>query len=342
MPALIPYTTDQAAAALGWRANFDRKQAAMASEYGFDQYGQGDGITGNASTVPVDAWRRIDARGQAIQRAVLAVFSRLAAASTTHVDPGDIVSYYAKVSNSGEATISMDGRSSARADVATIQLDGTPVPLIESPVRMGWRAMEVNRKGSVKIDQVSIDNAQRVVAEALEAMALNGSAIQVSGAKVYGLRTLPQRYTTTHGVALASATGAQWMTAVGGAVKNMVTQQNAYGQCVVFLNYADWIYAGQTEFAAGYPKTILQRLLEIPNVSEIVPVPTLPASEIIALSGVDTGEWGTVLSAMPLTVQPLVRQNQQDDYVWNVIAMQVPQFRADANGKSRIVHLTQT
>lgn len=342
MSDILLHTDAQAAVVNTWRARFDASQAAMGERFAFDEAGYGDGLTGNAATLPLDAWRRIDTRSVAIQRAVLVLFNRLQAASNTPIGIGDIVSYFPKISDSGEVNVSMDGRSKARADVATVQYEGTPVPLFDSTVRMGWRAMEVMRKGGVALDSESIANSQRRVAEKLESVALNGEpGAVIGGNKVYGLRTLPQRYTTTTGVALNGATGAQWLTVIGNVVKFQVANNIAYGNVTVFVNWNDWIYATQSEFAANYPKTIAQRVREIEQIAEIVPVPGLAPGEVIGIADLASGEWGTILSAMPMTTRALARANPEDDYQWNIIAAAVPQFRSDANGKSKIVHLTQ-
>ena len=44
---------------------------------------------------------------------------------------------------------------------------------------------------------------------------------------------------------------------------------------------------------------------------------------------------------MPLVTRPKARSNPEDDYVFGVLAMAAPQFRADYEGRSQIAHLTQ-
>jgi len=327
---MLRFTPEQELAVNQARDSFNQTQAAMAVS----------DFVGNAIAVPVDAWRRIDSRGAMIQRDVLNVFNRLAAADTTPVGVGDLVSYYGQVSDSNEVNVSMDGRSSGKADQANVKYVGTPVPVLTSEARFGWRQMEVLRKSPNSLDTATIGNAQRKVAEKLEDIALNGlSSFVVGGQQIYGLRTLPQRNTATHGLTLASATGAQWLTAFQ-SMLNQLIGDNAYGKATVFLNYGDWLYASINEFNAGYPKTILQRLQEIQQIAEIVPASKVPANEIIGVAGLASGEWGTVLSAMPLVTRPKARNNAEDDYAFGVIAMAAPQLKADYDGRSQIAHIT--
>lgn len=329
---MLLFTNAQEQAINNARRAFNRSQTALAA---------GDLLVGNAMPIPIDAWRRIDSRATRIQRDVLAVFNRLAAANTTPVSMGDLVSYFPKISDSGSVHVSMDGRSEGSADQANVAYEGTPVPVIDSFVRMGWRQMEVVRKGQTQLDVESIANAQRQVAEKLEDMVLNGlSSIVVGGSTIYGLRNHPQRNADTHGFDLNStATGANWLAAFAVLV-NACVGDNAFGRITVFVNYSDWVYASINEFVAGYPKTILQRLREIEQIADIVPASKVPADNLIGIAGLETGDWGSILSAMPMVTRPKARHNTEDDYVFGVMAAAAPQFRQDFAGRMPIAHLT--
>ena len=201
--------------------------------------------------------------------------------------------------------------------------------------------METIRKSGGGLDIDTIANHQRKVAEKLEDVVLNGMPnIVVGGNTIYGLRTFPQRSTDTTGLTLKSSTGAQWLAAMEKLI-NALIGDNAFGRVTVFLNYGDYVYASINEFTAGYPKTILQRLQEIGQIAEIVPAAKVPANEVIGIAGLATGEWGSILQAMPLVTRPKARSNPEDDYVFGVLAMAAPQFRADYEGRSQIAHLTQ-
>lgn len=333
---MLRLTDQQQLAVNAARRAFNEHQTAMASRLAVN----GSSLEGNASPVPIDAWRRIDSRAIVIQRDVLAVFNRLAAANSTPVGMGDLVSYYPQISDSGEVTVTMDGRQAGRSDQANVKYDGTPVPIIASEARFGWRQMEVVRKGGGALDTVTIENHQRRVAEKLEDMVLNGeSSVVVNGATVYGLRNHPQRNTGNHTFTLNAATGANWLTAFSGLI-NLCIGDNAFGKITVFVNYGDWVYASINEFTAGYPKTILQRLREIEQIADIVPASKVPASNLIGVAGLETGGWGSILNGMPMVTRPKARANSEDDYVFSVMAAAVPQFRQDFNGQMPIAHTT--
>lgn len=336
----LRFTPEQEAANNGARFAFNQRQGVLAVNAAYAD-GFGDSMTGNSAQVPLDAWRRIDQRAVQIQRDTLVMFNRLSAASATPVSMGDLVSYFPKVSDSGEVHVTMDGRSEGKADQALVTYEGTPLPIFDSQARFGWRQMEVMRKGPSGIDTTTIANHQRKVSEKLEDVVLNGlPAINVAGSTIYGLRTFPQRTADVHGFTLSGATGAQWL-AVFQALVNRHIADNAFGRITVFLNYGDYTYADLNEFTAGYPKTIMTRLREISQILEIVPVPRLVADEVISIANISNGEWGSILSGMPMVTRPKVRHNPEDDYVFGVIAAVAPQFKSDWNGQSQIVHLTK-
>ena len=327
---MLRFTSEQEAAVNAARAGFNLSQTALAANSAAQ-------LVGNASPVPLDAWRRIDGRATLIQRDVLAVFNRLAA-STTPVSIGDLVSYFPKISDSGEVHVSMDGRSEGRADQALVKYEGTPVPILDSFARFGWRQMEVMRKSAAGLDTDTIANHQRKVAEKMEDMVLNGlSTVVVGGSTIYGLRNHPNRNTFSHTFTLNGATGANWLTTFS-AMINALIGDNAFAKVTVFLNWSDYTFASLNEFVAGYPKTILARMREIENIADIVPASKVPASNVIGIAGLETGNWGSILSAMPMVTRPKMRQNSEDDYVFGVMAAVAPQFRVDYDGRMPIAH----
>lgn len=332
---MLTFTSEQQAAVMAARAGFNQRAVALAANSAAMTF------EGNSLAIPLDAWRRIDTRAQALARTRLPIFNRLAKASTIPVSIADLVNYYPQVSDSGEVLVSMDGRNTAKADAPVMKFAGTPVPILTSNARMGWRQMEVLRKGGSMLDTVSIANNQRKIAEKLEDMALNGlTGINVDGNVIYGLRNLPSRNTFQHGLTLASATGAQWLAVIKQVIAAAMGDKQ-FGQITIFVNLGDYTAADTTDYAANYSGTILQRLGSVNQLKEIVPAASLPPNEVIAIVDLDVGEWGGILSAMPLTTRPKTRVEPEDDYVFGVIAAAAPQFRTDYDGNSAFVHGTQ-
>jgi hypothetical protein len=166
--------------------------------------------------------------------------------------------------------------------------------------------------------------------EKMESIALDGDAsIVVNGAALYGLRTHPKRETRTTGVALNGATGAQWLAEIVATLK-LLHANNFKTPATIYLNWDDWFYASHTEFTAGYPKTIAQRVLEMAGVREVVPADKVAAGQIIAL--VKDSRVVQVLNGMPMVTRAQFRANPEDDYNFVTMAAVAVEIKFDAEG----------
>lgn len=328
---MLRYTPQQEAFLIGNRRQFNANQTAIAAAHGNNL------LIGNAMTLPRDVWGEWDREAIELQRSILAVFNNLAAAVQSPMAIGKLVSYFQTISDSGEINVSMDGRSKARTDQPVIDYVGTPLPIIDTGYTYSWRQMEAAQtEGFSSLDAGARLNANRRIAEKLENMTLYGyTGIVVGGAASYGLLNHPSRNTRTTGVALASATGAQWMTEIIATIK-LLHGDNFKVPATIYLNWSDWFYASSTEFVANYPKTILQRIMEIEGIKEIIPSDSIPASNIVAL--VKNKEVVEIKNGMPPTNRVKFRANPEDDFDFTVIAAATIQLKYDAAGQMGLAH----
>lgn len=293
-------------------------------------------LMGNASPLPKDVWGEWDTEGVEIQRTILPVFNDLAASVAMPMPIGKLIHYFQTISDSGSVNVSLDGRSKAKTDQPVFAYHGTPLPIVDSTFSYGWRQVAAAQTEGISLDPAARANAMRRIAEALEDSALNGwSDIVVSGSPSYGLRTHPKRNTRTTGVALNGATGAQWLAEFKATLAAMHAA-NFRVPATVYLNWDDWFYAGTTEFTTGYPKTIAQRMQEMPGVGQIVPGNSVPASEILAV--VKRRDVVQVLNGMPMSLRAQFRANPEDDYNFAVIAAASVEIKFDAEDQCGIVH----
>ncbi|WP_333710450.1 major capsid protein [Malikia spinosa] len=331
---LLKFTDEQNGFILNERRNFNASQEALAQ-----RLPQAGLLIGNASPLPREVWGRWDQEAVQLNRSRLAVFNEFVDLSEP-VPIGVLVSHFAQVGDSGAVSVTMDGREDGKTDAPEINYIGTPVPIIKSPFSFGWRQIEaMRRSGSNTLESAASANAQRKVAEKMEDLMLNGdSKVVVAGARIYGLRNLPQRNTGTHALDLNGATGANWLAAVTAAMQKLIGD-SFFDPVTIFLNYADWFFASTNEFAAGYPKTILQRLMEIPGIAKIVPASSVPANEVIGV--VKRRDVVKLLNGMPMVTRPKTRLDPEDDYKFDVLAAVAPQLQHDASGNCGIVQLTK-
>lgn len=323
---MLKFSKEQAAAVIANRRAFNIKQRDMAS----------NGLLGNATSLPKDVWGQWDRDAITVARPVLAVFDDLSSSVAMTLPIGKSLSYYQTASDSGSATVTMDGRDDGRSDQPTLDYHGTPVPVVRSKFSFGWRQMAAAESEGFNIDVAARDNAFRKVAESLEDGALNGYAgISVNGQASYGLRTHPNRNTRPIGAALYGATGADWLTEIAATMK-MNHDANYDGPVTIYVNKGDLFYAQTNDFKSTGDKTIAQRLLEIEDIDAIVGSSAVPANEILAV--VKRRDVVQVLNAMPITTLPRFRANPDDDYVFMTQAIAAVQIKADAKGQCGVAH----
>lgn len=326
---MLRFTQEQQAFVLANRRQFNARQAAIATMHG-------DVMVGNALPLPKDVWGEWDREGIEVQRSTLAVFNDLAASVAMPMPIGKLVHHFQTISDSGDANISLDGRSKGRTDQPAFAYHGTPLPIVDSPFSYGWRQVSAAQTEGMQLDSAGRSNSQRKTAEKLEDIALNGDAkIVVGGAQLYGLRNHPKRNTRSTGVTLNGATGAEWLAEVTASLK-LLHGDNFKVPATIYVNWDDWFYATSTEFTTGYPKTIAQRVMELGGVREIIPADSIAADEIIAL--VKDRRVVQILNGMPMTTRAQFRANPEDDYDFVTMAAASLEIKFDAEDNCGVAH----
>ncbi|WP_396180179.1 major capsid protein [Flavobacterium sp.] len=338
---MLRFTPQQQKYILAQRSAFNAQQIALNAQFGGQLnsiYAPGEVLVGNAFPVPKDAWGQWDRDGIEVARDVLAVFNDLSSLSKA-VDLSVLVNHFQTVSDSGQANISLDGIGKAKTDQPVIDYHGTPLPIIDSQMSVGWRQMLMIQRAGGNYTSAGSNNHFRKVAEKLEDITLNGdSTIKVGSDQLYGLRNHPERNTDTHGFDLNGATGANWKDAVMGGLEKQHTA-NFRTPSTVYLNWNDWFYASATDYSTQYPnKTILQRVSEIANVT-FVPASKVPVNEMLFVC--KRRDVVEVLNGMPLTSRPKMRLNPEDDYVFQFMAAAALEIKFDANGNCGVTQVTK-
>lgn len=318
---MLRYTPEQQNFLLNNRRAFNARQGEIVTKYG-------QTMVGNAFPMPKDAWGQWDKEGIDVQRQLLAIFNDLAASVSTPMPIGKIVHHFQTISDSGTANVSLDGRSKARTDQPVYDYFGTPLPIIDSPFSYGWRQMAAAQTEGIPLDSAARVNSLFKVAQRLESIALDGDAsISINGATLFGLRTHPRRNTRTTGVTLNGATGNQWLAEITATVR-LLHADNFKTPAQLYLNFNDWFYANNTEFAAGYPKTIAQRMLESTGITGVIASDSIAPNQAIAL--IKDRRVVQVLNGMPISTRAQFRANPEDDYDFVTMAAAAVEIKFDA------------
>ena len=319
---MLRFTDEQQAFVLANRRQFNASQIAMAENHG-------QTLIGNALPLPKDVWGLWDREAVEVQRTTLRVFNDLSSSVSMPMPIGKLVHHFQTVSDSGSVNVSLDGRSKGRTDQPVFAYHGTPLPIIDSPFSYGWRQVAAASTVGFQLDAAGRMNSMRKIAEKAESLMLNGDTDIVVGADpLYGLRTHPRRNTRTTAQALNGATGAQWLATITATLK-LLHGDNFKSPATIYLNFDDWFYATSTEFTAGYPKTIAQRVLELGGLREVIDADSINPGEVIAI--VKDRSVLQVLSGMPMTTRAQFRANPEDDYNFVTMAAVALEIKFDAN-----------
>jgi len=319
---MLRFTDEQQAFVLANRRQFNASQIAMAENHG-------QTLIGNALPLPKDVWGLWDREAVEVQRTTLRVFNDLSSSVSMPMPIGKLVHHFQTVSDSGSVNVSLDGRSKGRTDQPVFAYHGTPLPIIDSPFSYGWRQVAAASTEGFQLDAAGRMNSMRKIAEKAESLMLNGDTDIVVGADpLYGLRNHPRRNTRTTAQALNGATGAQWLATITATLK-LLHGDNFKSPATIYLNFDDWFYATSTEFTAGYPKTIAQRVLELGGLREVIDADSINPGEVIAI--VKDRSVLQVLSGMPMTTRAQFRANPEDDYNFVTMAAVALEIKFDAN-----------
>lgn len=329
---MLKFTKEQERFVINERINYDKKHALMAANSA--------GLLGNAMTLPKDVWAEWDRDAVQIQREELVVFNDLAGISKS-MPIGKLIHHFQTVSDSGSVNISLNGRSSAKTDNVVLNYHGTPLPIIDSTFSFGWRDMSAAQSEGYQIDGAARANSLRKVAEKMEDLALNGdSSIVVGNAKLYGLRTAPNRMTNTHNLDLATATPKE----IYDVFRDLISKfhaKNYYSPVTLYVNYGDYFAMSTRDYSEQKSEgSILNKVMTIPQIAKIVPASRVPQNEILGLC--KRSDVYQVLNGMPLVTRPIARHNETDDYSFQIMAAVAVEFKFDDKGNAGYIQYTKS
>lgn len=305
----------------------------------------------NATSLRKDEWLQLDMVVIKAARQRLRAWSDLAAANTFggFNAMSKLVLEHETMSDPGEAIVDMDGLTEGRTDSPKFQLEGLPLPITHSDFWFSSRRLAVSRNSGTPLDTTMGEAAGRRVAEMIEKTTIGVVTGMAYGDQtgrgysqaptVYGYLNHPQRNTKTDCTAPSGTNGttvlSEWL-----AMRDTLYGDNFFGPYMVYVDSAYDRYLDD-EFKTNSDKSLRQRLLEIDGVAGIrrldymTPTATGYTSSLVwvqmtadvarAINGMDitTVQWESI-GGMRLN--------------FKVMAIQVPQLRADFNGNMGILH----
>lgn len=332
----------------------------------------------NATSLRKEEWIQLDTTVLKAARYRLRLWSDISAVSSFGGFNGmsKMILEHETMSDPGEAQVDMDGLSEGtRNDAPKYQLEGLPLPITHVDFYFSARTLAISRNTGTPLDTTMGEAAGRRIAETIEKTTIgNQTGVTYGGAStyvggygrtsaVYGLVNFPSRntstslYAGTHASWTPEQTQKQFNTAL-----NTLRADKFYGPFMVYHS-TDWdpyldgdYYAYVSSGAVAPTKTLRNRLREIDGIQDVRRLDMLFSSVPAATTGPGRENvsaayaWTMVFVQMTpdviravngmdiTTVQWETRGGMQLNF--KVMAIQVPQIRADFYGNCGILHLS--
>ena len=300
----------------------------------------------NATSLRKDEWIQLDTVVLRAARQRLRAWSDLAGANSFGGFNGmsKLILEHETMSDPGEAVVDMDGLTEGRTDAPKFQLEGLPLPITHSDFWFSSRRLSVSRNTGTPLDTTMGEAAGRRVAEMIEKTLIGtvtgatyGIAADYNRAPtVFGYTNFPDRITKTD-MTVPDGTNGTTILSDFLSCRDLLYDNNFYGPFMVYTS-TDWDQFLDDEFKTNSDKSLRERLLSIDGVTGIRRLDFLTNTFTVlwvqmtpdvarAVNGMDitTVQWESV-GGMRLN--------------FKVMAIQVPQIRADYNGNTGFLHAT--
>lgn len=234
-----------------------------------------------------------------------------------------------------DASISMDGIRQNANDRPEFDLINLPLPIIHKDFQYSARQIQASRTGGSPLDTSTAELASRKVAEMAEKLLLGvASSYAYGGGTIYGYTNMLGRLTKT----LTSPASSGWTgaTLLGEVLDMRQLSQDAYHYGPYMLYTAPaWDKYLDDDFKANSDITLRERIAKIDGIEGITTLDYLTGYAAILVQ-MTSDVVREVVGMDITTVQWETMGGLQLNF--KVMAILVPQLRADINGNTGIVH----
>ncbi len=295
------------------------------------------------ATLRKDDWKILDDAIIKVGRQRMRAVNDLRSAGLTFTIPNGMGKTILETETMGDvndASVSMDGLRDNANDRPQFVLSQLPLPIIHKDFSFSSRQIMVSRNGGSPLDTTMAELAARKVSEQAEKMLLGVATVAdeyaYGGGTIYGYTDFPSRLTRT----ITSPAAGGWTGATFLAdILAMMQQSRAafhYGPWVLYVSSA-WDQYLDGDYTTGYPKTIRNRMSEINDLNEIRTADYLANFDVVLVQQ-SSDVVREVIGMDMTTVQWESTGGLQQNF--KIMAILVPQLRADQNGNTGIVHGT--
>lgn len=242
-------------------------------------------------------------------------------------------------SDINDATVSMDGLRQGASDRPVFDLVNLPLPIIHKDFDFSARQVMVSRNGGSPLDTTTAELAGRKVAEMAEKMLIGTSTVTYGGGTIYGYTTHNRRLTKS--MTLPTAGGWTPATTVSEVLAMRLQAQQAYhyGPYMLYVSTAWDAYMDNDYSTSKGDNTLRDRLKKIEGIQDVRTLDYLDTAGtgyVMVLVQMTSDTVREVIGMDITTVQWESHGGMQLNF--KVMAIMVPQLRADHNNNMGIVH----
>lgn len=291
------------------------------------------------ATLRHEEWLHIDQAVQKVARERLRLVEDLRSRNLTYNIPngmGSPVMLSEKQSDINDADISMDALRENANDRPVYDTDYLPLPIIHKDFHFSARQLLASRNGNTPLDTSMIEMSTRKVAETAEKLAIGVTTYGTYGSgTIYGLTNFPSATTRTltTPVGNASTRGATLLTEVL-AMRQDAYDANYYGPFMLY-NSPTWDQYLDEDLKANSDKSVRMRLKEIEGIADVRTLDYLTNYDLVLVQMTSD----VIREVIGMDIQAIQWETDGGMKInFKVMAILVPQLRADYNGNCGVVY----
>ncbi len=295
-------------------------------------------IMNATATLRYEDWKLLDDVIVKVAKQRLRAVADLRAGGQSYTIPngmGKTVLQTETQSDIDPATVSMDGLVAGPNDRPVFELTNLPLPIISKDFSFSARQIEASRNGGSPLDTSTAELAARRVAEMAEQLLIGvASSYAYGGGTLYGYTNFPSRITRTITSPTTSGWTGEQLVADILAMRQDSYDAYHYGPFRLY-NAPAWDKYLDADLKAASDRTLRERINAIEGFDSIKTLDYLTNYDIVMVQM--TSDVAREVIGMDVTS---LQWDSNGGLLKNfkVMAILVPQLRADQNGNTGIVH----
>lgn len=291
------------------------------------------------ATLRKNEWILLDEAIIRVAKERLRVVSDLRSAGLTFNIPNGMGKTILETETVGDvtpATISMDPVREGENDRPEYELSSLPLPVIHKDFFFSARQVATSRNSGQSIDTTTAELASRRVAEEAEKLVLGvNPTFTYGGGTIYGYTNHPNRITRT----ISAPTHSNQATTVQNilAMRQDSIDNFHYGPWILYVSPAWDQYLDEDYSTAKGDNTLRQRIAAINGISDVRTADYLGPTGFVMILVQQTSDVVRLVTGMDITTVQWETHGGMRLH-FKVMAIMVPQIRADFNGNTGIVH----